>query len=153
MKFKAGDRVKYVSNKYEDCESNPLWGGKCGKIAGTVKHINWIEVYWDNGELNEYYPEDLKLVKRTIRDVREGDIIVDVGGDEEKVLGVHQCCVHLSTTNNFDEIGRDIPFEKLKEFGYKLKDQEEEEEVELTIDEIADKFGISVDKLKIKKED
>lgn len=53
-KFKIGDRVKYVSGKWADSKSNPLWGGEYGKIIGTIEGV-WgkdCDVKWDNGECN-----------------------------------------------------------------------------------------------------
>ena len=57
----AGLRVKYVSNNHGDYPSNPLWGGKLGKIGGTVtSDQGYIEVRWDNGEHNSYSEYDLE---------------------------------------------------------------------------------------------
>jgi len=64
--FKVGDRVKLVTALYRDSLDNPVWGGVCGKIVGTVKEISNkglpIKVNWDNGEYNDYMKEDLELI-------------------------------------------------------------------------------------------
>ena len=66
--LKVGDKVKYTSKKYFDERSNPLWGGKCGKIGGAITRISRdglpIGVAWDNGEYNSYNYSDLELIKR-----------------------------------------------------------------------------------------
>ena len=72
MKFKPGDRVKFYKT-YQDYDDvgSPLWGGKHGKVVGTILENNdreFIERYgrpeynricikWDNGKLNGYSPE------------------------------------------------------------------------------------------------
>lgn len=66
MRFKVGDRVKYISGKHGDYNVNPLWGGKYGKIEGVViKTADYstlpIRVSWDNGGKNTYYERDLEL--------------------------------------------------------------------------------------------
>ena len=44
--FVIGDKVKYVSGKYGDTESNPLWNGCYGKIEGTIieNSYGWLTV-------------------------------------------------------------------------------------------------------------
>jgi hypothetical protein len=67
MKFKIGDKVKYVSGRHGDSEVNPLWGGEQGKIKGTIvlfKDDGWIDVKWDNGIQNCYVERDLVLFKK-----------------------------------------------------------------------------------------
>ena len=75
IKFKVGSRVKYVSGKYIDVDWNPLWGGKCGKILGTIVRISaaedqhsMLDVYveWDNGQSNSYKRRDLELIHNPI---------------------------------------------------------------------------------------
>ena len=68
-KFKVGNRVKYTSGKYGDDDgntySNPLWGGKQGKVIGTVKTLYNaafnVHVKWDTGKTNTYKDSDLEL--------------------------------------------------------------------------------------------
>lgn len=63
--FENGERVKLVTNIYGDCENNPVWGGSCGFVQGTVlgtkkygKHPVLLETYikWDNGGMGHYTP-------------------------------------------------------------------------------------------------
>jgi hypothetical protein len=68
MKFKKGDKVKYVSGKHGDYSGNPLWGGNCGCVAGIfmgdIGTGDYYDVIWDNGEQNCYRLEDLELVEK-----------------------------------------------------------------------------------------
>jgi hypothetical protein len=61
----VGDKVKYVSGRFGDCAYNPLWGGSCGRVVGTVsnKHSLHIQVMWNNGKRNSYEKSDLQLIK------------------------------------------------------------------------------------------
>lgn len=64
--LKVGDRVIYTRliSIYGDTESNPLWGGRCGFIAGTVieVHGTTLSVSWDNGYRNGYIKGQLDLI-------------------------------------------------------------------------------------------
>jgi hypothetical protein len=65
-KFAVGDRIRYVSGRFrDDCDSNPLWDGRLGKIVGTVKRLNTeglpVSVAWDNGHRNSYEYNDLEI--------------------------------------------------------------------------------------------
>lgn len=37
--FKEGDKVKYVSGRYGDSYSNPLWNGQLGQVVGEITEI------------------------------------------------------------------------------------------------------------------
>jgi hypothetical protein len=71
-KFKVGDRVKYVSDKYGDIDSNPKWGGICGNVIGTIMRVTPYRVglceyfiEWDNGTENSAYTDDdLEFAKK-----------------------------------------------------------------------------------------
>ena len=75
-KFNIGDRVKYVSGQYEDYKNNPLWGGVCGHVIGTVCDVygrTGFDVDWDNGTHNGYEGEDLEYARERI------DVSLDEG--------------------------------------------------------------------------
>lgn len=76
-KFRVGNKVKYISGVYHDGNSNPLWGGRHGKIEGTITDIENTEwhgngfngelmdshyVKWDSGSSNHYLRKDLELI-------------------------------------------------------------------------------------------
>lgn len=55
-----GDRVK-LTGRYTESESNPLWGGRFGKIGGNITNIigDRYEVLWNNKKSNTYFSSDL----------------------------------------------------------------------------------------------
>ena len=77
--FVIGDKVKYVSGKHGDSESNPLWNGEQYKIIGVVSIIaeKWISVDWSNNNMNCYRSDDLEHIKDPIEDSFD-DLIKDV---------------------------------------------------------------------------
>jgi len=73
MKFRIGDKVKYISDKWNEGENNPLWGGKFGERIGKVtlfrEHSSTpISVNWKYNEdynyfnTNVYRENDLELL-------------------------------------------------------------------------------------------
>ncbi len=68
MKFKKGDRVKLITNKWGDYENNPRWGGEFGKMLGTISADSLEDtdftdsVKWDNGKINSYKKGDLGFI-------------------------------------------------------------------------------------------
>lgn len=63
--LKKGDRVILIIDKFKDSNSNPRWGGKHGKVVGTITALEGgkVNVSWDNNNENIYNPEDLRLWK------------------------------------------------------------------------------------------
>ena len=78
-----------------------------------------------------------------------GDIVVNTDGDESKVLAVIENCFLKSLLEDFDIMDRWYTFEEVKRYGWKLKPTT----TKLSMDQIADKFGINVDNLEITKEE
>ena len=69
MKLKIGDIVILKTNFYGDYGSNPVWGGKYGKITGKITHIDdfCCKVTWGNGYNNIYHPKYLTLQNIQLR--------------------------------------------------------------------------------------
>jgi len=72
MKFKVGDRVKLKPKLYTDSSHNPSWGGKYGKIVGTITSIRsdphyQIQLCWNNREINIYKESDLDLIDSSLQ--------------------------------------------------------------------------------------
>lgn len=91
-----------------------------------------------------------------IRHPYVGMILENICGCKYMVLAVTGKIVILSHLDEFNVADSTIwTVEELIEYGFKVvgADQKEDEKVELTMDEIANKFGIDVKKLKIKKEE
>ena len=65
-RFKIGNRVKYISRSWGDEYANPLWGGRYGRVKGTVDYVSLssspISVAWDNETHNSYDNTDLELI-------------------------------------------------------------------------------------------
>jgi len=103
-----------------------------------------------------FYPigGDLEVIKELtgIYAAKVGDIVVDDNGNERKILeiGTSHTAFIVSYCSDHDGASDWITFKEADKAGWKLKGQEET--VEISMDEIAEKFGVDVDKLKVKKE-
>lgn len=81
-----------------------------------------------------------------------GDEYVDKDGDSRFVLGVAGRVIFLSSSYDKNLIGTYSTKEKFVELGFTIKQPAPTEEVlEVTLDEVAEKFGVDVTKLKVKK--
>lgn len=118
---------------------------------------SWILSYegediedWDDNVKN------LRTAEKTLDDfstLEIGDVLVDRDGDERTILDVREKIIGLSNLSHGERYGNFYTKDDLDYYGCKLKEQPEEDEtVELTMDEIAEKFGIDVKKLKVKKQ-
>lgn len=63
---RVGNKVILSTEEYDDSRSNPRWGGKYGKVIGTIESSvpfdsegYCLSVVWDNGYRNTYKPCDL----------------------------------------------------------------------------------------------
>lgn len=103
--------------------------------------------HWDE------YITDLESIDEPteLRAMKVGDIVIDEFDDKRKVLEVLTNTFMCSFVNDFTQILGWYTFEEGEKQGWKIKGQEEEETVELTHEEIAEKFGVDVDKLRIRK--
>ena len=113
-------------------DGDSLWRGECSKRRG----IDYILGYY-------------KLKKLEEPMFKVGDIVVNTDGDESKVLAVIENCFLKSLLEDFDIMDRWYTFEEVKRYGWKLKPTT----TKLSMDQIADKFGINVDNLEITKEE
>lgn len=100
--------------------------------------------------------KNLRTAEKTLDDfstLEIGDVLVDRDGDERTILDVREKIVGLSTLGDGERFGVFCTKAELDNLGYKLKEEPKEDEaVELTMDEIAKRFGIDVEKLKVKKQ-
>lgn len=60
---KVGDEVVLTTNKWGDTNSNPVWGGKFGKLVGKISSItaNAMYIRWPNSTVNCYDGDSLEL--------------------------------------------------------------------------------------------
>ena len=64
-RLKIGDKVKYTSGAFGDSKYNPLWGGECGNVIGTIvcndhQPVFIYKVDWGNST-NSYKDGDVEL--------------------------------------------------------------------------------------------
>jgi hypothetical protein len=88
-----------------------------------------------------------KLITKLEESMQQGDILTD-GESERKILGI---CgeVYLMSDGRFNRFFGAYTQQDLEDDGWKLK--EEETETIVSMSEVAEKFGVDVKKLKIKK--
>ena len=116
---------------------------------GTDRPFFWKE---DRSDWHYIYFSKLEPYQKTVRDVQIGNVVVDKDDVEERmVLERGQNSVLLSYADNFKKASDNYTFDELEEY-YTLKDTPELEQRILTMNEIAEKFGIEVSNLKIIKE-
>jgi len=77
------------------------------------------------------------------------DVVIDEDGEERLVLGVLNDLVFLSGCDVFNVAGTWYLIQELQEKGYTIK-QAPVDKLELTLEQVAEKFGIEVGNLKIK---
>lgn len=160
MKFKVGDIVKAdeVSNdRYLLTTQEKGWTGKVTDVglhgfdAKTLSgEWSWVGQVYSNLKY-EYFSKGGTMPK-TLYNLEVGDIVIDDDGDKRKILAVlttgENPVYAASDCNNFDHADDIYTAKELEDDDYKVVG----ETTELTMDEIADKFGVSVERLKIKKD-
>lgn len=131
---KVGMRVEYSSLYTKD--------------TGVVSKIKDGRVYciWDKGEVELWCKaENIKEIKM----YKIGDVLVNSLGIELVVLDVFKNSL-IAENKNILCNTICYSFNELEKRGYKLK--QEQKETVLTMDEIAKKFNVPVEHLKIKKD-
>lgn len=111
----------------------------------------------DNGNVIDINSDnwEIEFMDRTLQDCVVGDILIDINNTfMQKVLGRLNDLVFISEIAFFDKASRGVyHWKELEESGWKIKGEEPKEEVvELTIDQIAEKFGIDPKNVRVKKE-
>jgi len=131
-------------------------GNRTGEIISLKQDDGTENPFFWNEDWSEYhcmYFSNLEPYLKTIRDAQVGDVVVgNSSGFEYLVLERGKNTVLLSSADNFKRAQSDYTFDQLEE-GYTLKDAPVvADNVVLTMNEIAEKFGIDVSTLKIAKE-
>jgi len=165
-KFKIGDKVKVKENFWE-IESGMSTLDSMKKLAGRTLEVGSAESngnvftkqddsnddtswYWDKDWL-ELYTEPSKEI--TWETLKWKDVVFDEDGDERMVLDVRNDLVDISYRTNFMTHHNTYHKQELQKFGYTIKQATPTppEKLELTLDQIAEKFGVDVTNIKIKK--
>lgn len=163
-KFKHGQRVTCEINevKIDDAKISIDKDGKVFICQNTCSGIHTdyklgYKYSYQILEKNERYDEEysiavnLKFIPRTLEDLVEGDVVINSYGYEKKILGVCGKVYMMSVSNNFDSLGDFLTIKDMREFGYTLKQEDQEEEItELTLEDVANLANVPVEKLRIK---
>jgi hypothetical protein len=151
-KFKVGDKVMW--------DDRPETASTITKVVpdDDFNYLYTVDKYRKNSGFFEEFTEDyLQLVEPKEKRLEYGyceirDIIVDKDGDERMILDVRERLVSVSPRNNFTTYGSTFTYEQIEVSSYTVKqDTPQNDIVELTLEEIAELKGISVDKLRIKE--
>ena len=140
MKFKVGDRVRVTTVDNHKNEVGTVIG-----ISSYYIDTRWpYTIHFSDGTTQIYCEEE--LIKEEYM-FNVGDIVVDKHGIKNKVLAVCGEITALSENGEFNLFGGWYTKTELKEYETELV----KEETTLTMQEIADKFGVDVDTLKVEK--
>jgi len=158
-KFKIGDKIKVKENFWEI--ERGVYVADMKKLAGRTLELDFVH---SNGDVNTKQDDSndntswtwskdwLEPYNPTITwdTLKWKDVVVEEDGDERMVLGVLNDLVFLSKIENFNVAVYWYHKEELQKKGYTIK-QALVEKLELTLEQIAEKFGVDVTNIKIKK--
>ena len=137
-------KMKILAGKTLEVESVYYGGDVRTKQDGSNKDTHWI---WYKNWL-ELYTEPSKEI--TWDTLKWKDVVINEDGDERIVLDVRNDLVDLSYDDDFDTHGSTFHKKELQKYGYTIK-QPTPEKLELTLDQVAEKFGVDVTNIKIKE--
>ena len=164
-KFNVGDKVTVKENFWE-IGSDVSWGHNKKKLAGRTLEVEFVyddgDVFtkqddsnndtgwsWDKNWVELYTELRTEI---TWDNLKWKDVLVYNDGIEQMVLDVRNDLVDVSGYGNFDTHGYIRHKQELKNTGYTIKqDIPLAEKLELTLDQIAEKYGVDVTNIKIKK--
>jgi hypothetical protein len=137
-KFKAGDRVRVHSNRYEGIPATRGAGTICRESSAYGGR--W-EINLDDGQQLGYRVDEIELLEKTLDNLEVDDVLVNEDGNEKTILGVCGKVYLTSAYKNPNSAGSMYTVQELKDAGYTIKGQTAEP-VEMTVAEIAKKLGI-----------
>jgi len=158
-KFKIGDKVKIKENFWE-IKSEVSVNDNKKKLAGRTLEVEYIYDYGDvrtkqdnsNDDTSWFWDKDwIELYNPIItwETLKWKDVVVKYG-NEQMVLDVRNDLVFISQPGNFERTCDYSHKQELQDDCYTIK-QATPEKLELTLEQVAEKFGVDVTNIKIKK--
>lgn len=155
-KLKVGDTFVYTK-EMNDAKLNSFYNGDAEKLIGQkikIKNIDNSDAYEAAGWtfIFSVIDDHLNIPKTDLDDVEWKDVLVDEDGDKYFVAGRAGSMVWLSRDEYEPKDDENIlmyTILELKDDRFKFFSEPEEETVEVTMEEVCEKFGKNV---KIKKE-
>jgi len=161
--FKVNDKVILKENFWE-IESVIYFNGNMKKLLGKTLEVESVfsdgNVYTKQDDSNDdaswTWDENwLELYRPTItwETLKWKDVVVNVNGKERMVLDVRNDLLDLSYRGDFDTHGSTFHKKELQKLGFTIKQPTPTppEKLELTLDQVAEKFGVDVTNIEIKK--
>lgn len=151
--YREGDRVRVKQNAGElGTINNDVRPGQTGTVVTVTGGDYPYRVEGDTGMKERFRARQLELVDRDLHHLQAGDILIDVDGDESKVIDALPNSVLLSVYGAGDDL--DTAYEwltpgTLKRKNYTLKQDTPAEVTELTLEDIAKLKGVDVSQIKI----
>ena len=136
--------VMYICQNLKDGTKTSDYKEKTSDRLGY--RYSWvIDREWEEGVNNVH---NLCLVEGP----QVGDILVDRDGLKRKVLARLESLVFISVVDNYEKAGSFCTTQEIKSVGWKVESQPVPEPRVLTMNEIAEKFELPVDQIRVKKE-
>lgn len=139
MKYKKGDIVQITVGAYEGTVAKVIKEEKFGALVETTAGIRYYVAYSDLA------PRELSWDT-----LFAGDVLQSRRGEYIIVLGILGELVFLSNFSNKEYAGGIYTKKELQDAGYTIKGTTKET-LELSLEEVAEKFGVPVEQIKIKK--
>lgn len=151
MKFKVGDKIVPKNGEW-DCITARGQDADYAIVTTLTDGEYYYDLYKGSEKMGccSVCQDDTnsKLMEKTMENIQKGDVIVSDG--ERTVIERLGDIVFTTGCDNDWSMTLVWSTTELKNKGFTIK-QPEPEPTELTMQEVADKFGIDVSKLKIKK--
>lgn len=144
VEFQIGDEVEWMPTGVKGTITSKRFEG----IHKRCFVLDHGKTQKDGKIYNRCHYSNLRLIRRKGM-YKKDDVLTD-GRNEMKVLGVCGDVFFMSNKNNFDMYSSGHTKLELEKDGFRLKSSDGT--VELTIQEISDKFGIDSSKVRIKED-
>jgi len=149
VKIKRDGRIGKIAEVYED-------GNYSIEVDGVLvkDYVKSLLVRQDyDAQYDTWRDSDLEPAPKTWETLEVGDILANIGGNKIKVLSVSDSLITRSAVDDFDiAYSSFYTKQELINGGWTVYQQPTPEPIlELTLDEIAKKYGRDVKDIKIKK--